>query len=70
MPDGNGRIDKLDYPTRTTNSSNPVNGGPSGSSLAGRFFEQVAESIQDQDRRLMKREVTRYVSFVWAILSR
>ncbi len=38
-------------------------------SNAGSFFEQVAEGIQERDRRLMQRQVVRYTSFGWAIVS-
>ena len=35
----------------------------------GRFFERVAENIQARDRKRIKREVLRYFSFFWAIIS-
>lgn len=68
------RIDKLDY----DQSRRPLLGdgraelSPDHSvapSVAGSFFEQVAGGIQDRDREKMRREVTKYVSFIIAILS-
>lgn len=42
---------------------------PSHHSLrSGHFFEDVAEGIQERDREQLKREVKRYVSFVWALV--
>ncbi len=77
MHDGNGRIDKLDFPSRSEQQPLLHDGeAPSSSRLpsrasshAGRFFEHVVEGIQERDRAQMKREVTRYVSFAWAIVN-
>lgn len=76
MPERNGRIDKLEFPSRNERTplikdaqrvSSPE---PSqASSHAGRFFEDVAEGIQNQDRARLGREIVRYGSFIWAILS-
>ncbi|KAF1981238.1 MFS general substrate transporter [Aulographum hederae CBS 113979] len=70
MPASNG-INKLDYPG--PDSRQPLlqdsQSATSQTSHAGSFFEQVAEGIQEQDRQKMKREVIRYSSFVWAVVS-
>ena len=76
MPDGNNRIGKLDFPsldeqqtllhsTSADDSRQP--GHLSG--YTGHFFEDVAEGIQSRDREELRREIVRYGSFVWAILS-
>jgi hypothetical protein len=77
-PTGNGRINKLDYnPSAevrrpllgdtgsTTSSIRPSN----DTSHEGSFFEQVAEGIQERDKQMLTRELTRYFSFLWAILN-
>lgn len=76
MPERNGKIDKLEFPSRNERTplikdaqrvSSPERS--QASSHAGRFFEDVAEGIQNQDRARLSREIVRYGSFVWAILS-
>lgn len=70
-------IDKLDYSPRTAHVARRPSrdsgeaAGPSSErgSLAGMFFERVAEGIQDRDRRLFGRQVTRYLSFAVAIVA-
>lgn len=37
--------------------------------MAGSFFEQVAEGIQEQDKRKVGREVVRYGGFFWAVVN-
>lgn len=72
--DGGNTIDKLDYspgrPLLRTDDETDSPGRASGEhSYAGSFFEQVAEGILDRDRKKMKREVRRYLGFVWAIIN-
>ncbi|KAF2085110.1 MFS monocarboxylic acid transporter-like protein [Saccharata proteae CBS 121410] len=38
-------------------------------SLAGSFFDQVAEGIQERDRKMMARQVKRYTGYAAAVLS-
>lgn len=76
---GGLRIDKLDFPaadsrTPLLHSANHNDASSFVSSAAsmdgrGRFFEDVAEGIQAQDRARFQRESVRYVSFAWAIIS-
>lgn len=73
MPDGNGRIGKLDFPNRSRDGDNDgasVGSNHSGVAHSGHFFEHVAEGVLDRDREKMRREVLRYASFFWAIVSR
>ncbi|KAK5162705.1 hypothetical protein LTR04_003071 [Oleoguttula sp. CCFEE 6159] len=75
MPPTNGAIDKLDYhpgrPLLQDDDSGEHNSGrpthPTG--YAGSFFEQVAEGIVDRDRRRMRQELIRYLSFAYAIVA-
>lgn len=76
MHERSGQIGKLDFPARTEHT--PLLGDgqrlrPSkpgaGLGHAGRFFEDVAEGIQDRDRKQFRREVVRFGSFIWAIFS-
>ena len=76
MHEPSGQIDKLDF--RTSNERTPLLGDGqrvtpgkpiAGSRHAGRFFEDVAEGIQDRDRKLFRREIVRFGSFIWAIFS-
>lgn len=75
MPDNGGsKIDRLEIPsnerTRLLHDSQPIDSPPdTPASRSGYFFETVAQGIQDRDRTLLKRELVRYTSFVWAILS-
>jgi len=72
----NNNINKLNYPgpgarrpllqdDASGNSARPSH----DNSYAGSFFEQVAEGIYTQDRQKMKREVVRYFSFAWAVVT-
>jgi MFS family permease len=66
---------------RNTDSSNPnlpllrqdpgdESGRPSeDTSRAGSFFEQIAEGIQERDRKLLQQELVRYFSFAWAVIN-
>lgn len=72
---GNG-ISKLDYPGPGTrrpllqpDERSDVERRSNDTSYAGSFFEQVAEGIQERDRALMRRVVTRYFSFFWAVIA-
>ena len=38
-------------------------------SHAGSFFSEIAEGIAERDREKMKKEVIRYISFVWALIN-
>lgn len=74
--DSNGEIGKLDYRPGGRSLVPHDRGAVSASrtsqeraSYAGSFFEQIAEGVVDKDRERMKREVTRYVSFIWAIIN-
>jgi hypothetical protein len=78
MPPTNGHIDKLDFPPPDErrpllNShgerAEPSPGRSQNTSCSGSFFEQVAEGIQERDRAKMQREITRYGSFLCAILN-
>ncbi|KAB8416435.1 hypothetical protein FH972_024954 [Carpinus fangiana] len=85
MPQGNGgaRIDKLDFPApsahtsllhqrnddATSSRASSFTHSRDGLDPRGRFFEDVAEGIQARDRELFKRNLTRYSSFAWAIIS-
>ena len=69
----NSGIDKLDYhpgrPLLRSEDAGETSSHPSANhSYAGSFFEQVAEGIYDEDRAKMRREVLRYIAFVWAIV--
>lgn len=68
-------IDKLDYHPggRPLVHAEP-NGEASGRqseerSYAGSFFEEIADGIVDRDREKMRTEVTRYLSFGWALIN-
>ena len=80
MSNGQAHISKLDFPT--IDSRTPLLNNEPGSSDSsvhsdhsyqgayhGRFFERVAKNIQEKDKRRILREVQRYVSFIWAIVS-
>ncbi|OAL50370.1 MFS monocarboxylic acid transporter [Pyrenochaeta sp. DS3sAY3a] len=70
-------IDKLDYlppnsprrpllaPDSDTASTRPSQ----DTSYAGSFFEHVAEGIMERDRERLQHLVTRWLSFVWAIVN-
>lgn len=70
----NTRIHKLDYdqsrrPLLGEDASERSPGQSTAApSVAGSFFEQVAQGVQDRDREKMKDEVKKYVSFFVAIL--
>lgn len=70
-----GQIGKLDFPagnerTRLLEDSEPIDSpGVESSRRSGYFFEQVAQGIQERDRARLKRELTKSISFVWAIIS-
>ena len=38
-------------------------------SYAGSFFEQVAEGIMEADLKKRKREIMRYLAFIWAVVN-
>ena len=61
------KIDRLDYhrSTRPLLSTDPE---PPSAPARSSFFDAVAESIQDMDRKRKTREVVRYCSFIWALL--
>ncbi|KAF2667584.1 MFS general substrate transporter [Microthyrium microscopicum] len=74
-PDDVSRIDKRDFDQSRRpllgNGDHRADPSPDHSvapSIAGSFFEQVAEGIQERDREKMQTEVTRYVSFAVAVL--
>lgn len=78
MPPTNGHIDKLDFPPPDERRpllnghgerAEPSPGRSQNTSCSGSFFEQVAEGIQERDRAKFQREVTRYGSFLCAILN-
>ncbi|KAH0391018.1 MFS general substrate transporter, partial [Aureobasidium melanogenum] len=67
-------IDKLDYhpgrPLLRADDEGESSGRPSAEhSYAGSFFEQVAEGIQNRDRQKMQRQLSRYLTFAWAIVN-
>jgi MFS family permease len=72
-------IDKLDYHPDSARrplleaEHNPESGRTSRASqensYAGSFFEQVAEGIVERDRKRLKRQAVRWLSFVWAIVN-
>ena len=71
---GGAVIDKLDYhpgrPLLRPDDGADSPGRASGEhSYAGSFFEQVAEGILDRDRKRIRQETMRYVSFAWAIVN-
>lgn len=78
MPNGSNAIGRLDFPSNNSNEHSRLihdseridspDEEPE-SSRSGYFFENVANGIQNRDRALFKRELVRYTSFVWAILS-
>ena len=75
--DESGHIDKLDYVPggrpllhdHSNDDSEPASRESEDRSHAGSFFSEIAEGIQDRDREKMKKQVTRYVSFAWAIVN-
>lgn len=78
MPNGGTHVDRLEVPSNTTNNertrllhdSQPIDSPPdTPASRGGYFFENVAQGVQDRDRAHLKRELVRYTSFIWAILS-
>ncbi|TKA37730.1 hypothetical protein B0A49_13729, partial [Cryomyces minteri] len=75
MPPTNGAIGKLDYhpgrPLLQDDDNGEHNSGRPNhdTSYAGSFFEQVAEGIVDRDRRRMRQELIRYLSFAYAIVA-
>ncbi|KAH0365749.1 MFS general substrate transporter, partial [Aureobasidium melanogenum] len=67
-------IDKLDYhpgrPLLRADDEGESSGRPSAEhSYAGSFFEQVAEGIQNRDRQKMQRQLSRHLTFAWAIIN-
>ena len=71
-------IDRLDYkpggrpllqPRSNDGSRSASRHSEDRASLAGSFFSNVAEGIVDRDRERMRKEVARYVSFVWALVN-
>ncbi|KAI5201028.1 ARM repeat-containing protein [Aureobasidium subglaciale] len=71
---GGAVIDKLDYhpgrPLLRTDDEAESSGRPSAEhSYAGSFFEQVAEGIQKRDRQKMQVQLSRYLTFAWAIIN-
>ncbi|KAI9667408.1 MAG: putative monocarboxylate transporter mch1 [Bathelium mastoideum] len=76
MPSRENSIDKRDFRTRDAarpllsqhDSAESSHRTSQDGSHAGSFFEQVAEGIQEQDRKRMRREVIRWASFAWAIV--
>ncbi|KAF2094453.1 MFS monocarboxylic acid transporter-like protein [Rhizodiscina lignyota] len=74
-------IERLEYKPPDADARRPLLGGDGrdgdgdrrsrsrDTSVAGSFFEQVAEGIQEQDRRRIGREVVRYGGFCWAIVN-
>nr|POE71829.1 putative transporter mch1 [Quercus suber] len=70
-------IDKLEYQPggRPLLHTDDVHNGESSGrvsedrSYAGSFFEDVAEGIAIEDQKYKTREVLRFVSFIWAIVS-
>ncbi|KAI4838073.1 MFS general substrate transporter, partial [Aureobasidium sp. EXF-8845] len=78
QPSGNSDrgpvIGKLDYhpgrPLLRTDDEAESSGRPSAEhSYAGSFFEQVAEGIQKRDRQKMQLQLSRYLTFGWAIVN-
>jgi len=78
MAPSNGHIDKLDFPA--PDERRPLLQGNGGSadlspgrshttSCSGSFFEQVAEGIQERDRKRMQRQIARYGTFLVAIVN-
>lgn len=75
MPDG--QIGRLDFPSDRTEQSRLLHDSERidspdewpASRRSGYFFENVAAGIQDRDRAQFKRELVRYTSFIWAIIS-
>ncbi|KAF2869915.1 major facilitator superfamily domain-containing protein [Massariosphaeria phaeospora] len=72
----NGIIDKLDYhppvhsPRRPLLDVESTSSRPSqDTSYAGSFFEHVADGIVARDRVRMRRQVLRWLSFVWAVVN-
>lgn len=78
MPSREPSIDKRDFHDHR-DSSRPLlshndsvessHRSSQDNSYAGSFFEQVAEGIQAQDKKKMRREVIRWGSFAWAIIN-
>jgi hypothetical protein len=67
------RIDKLDFdqsrrPLLGDDASELSPGQSTAPSVAGSFFEQVAHGVQVRDRRKLEHVLTKYVSFVVAVL--
>lgn len=75
-PSQNNKIDKLDYhpggrpllAPDEHNNHTPSSRPSQDTSYAGSFFENVASGIVENERSAMRREVTRYLSFIWALL--
>ena len=70
----NGHIDKLDFDENRKKPSSTYNGseqsGPSGLLRdEDSLLSDVVDGVIERDRRKMKRLVTKYLSFVCAILS-
>ena len=79
MPAGTNQpsdsIAKLDYQPNEQSSLLHQHEGdddspaPSPAVAAGNgFFEAVADGLRDRDRQQFRREVSRYVSFAWAVV--
>ncbi|KAF1994602.1 MFS monocarboxylic acid transporter [Amniculicola lignicola CBS 123094] len=76
-PSASPAIGKLDYhpppsprrPLLHVDGENDSTRTSQTNSYAGSFFEQVAEGIMERDRERVKRDVLRWLSFVWAIVN-
>ena len=56
-------------PLLQDNDDHPGGRPDSRSSAHGYFLEHVAEGLQLRDRQRKTKELVRYVSFIWAIVS-
>lgn len=69
----NGGIDKLDFDSHRPSSHHGSGASsPNGHGLLRddeSFFEDIVDGVIERDRRKMRREVTRYLSFGVAILN-
>ena len=75
--DDGASIGKLDYKPggrplvhdHSNDHSEPASRHSEEHSYAGSFFEEVAGGIVEQDREKMKKQITRYTSFAWAVIN-